>query len=211
MLGGRLGSVLFYEPLYYAQHPLEVLAVWKGGMSFHGALIGCGLAIWIFSRRNGANAWSAMDLCGAAVPIGLFFGRVANFINGEIFGRPTTAPWGMVFPNVAAYYPQFASIEPTPRHPSQLYEAALEGIVLFLVLRVLTHRWGSLKTPGLTVGAFLAGYGAARSTGELFRQPDPAHWLTVGPLTPGIAYSIPMIALGLYFIWAARARAAAPA
>ncbi len=210
-LGGRLGSVLFYNPSYYAENPIEILEVWKGGMSFHGALLGCGLAIWAFSRRNGANVWSTMDLCAAAVPIGLFFGRLANFVNGELFGRPTDLPWGMAFPYAAIVYPQFKDIEPAPRHPSQLYEAALEGLVLFFVLRLLTHRYGGLKSPGLAVGTFLAGYGLARSFCELFRQPDPDHWLTVGILTPGIAYSLPMVALGAYFIWAARARAKAGA
>jgi phosphatidylglycerol:prolipoprotein diacylglycerol transferase len=146
-----------------------------------------------------------MDLCAAAVPIGLFFGRVANFINGELFGRPTSVPWGMVFPE--AMY-QFAAIEPTPRHPSQLYEAFFEGLVLFLVLRWMTHRMGALKNPGLVSGAFLIGYGLARSFSELFRQPDPLHALTVGILTPGIAYSLPMIVLGLYFIRSARSRLA---
>lgn len=205
-LGGRLGSVLFYNPSYYAANPLEILQVWKGGMSFHGALLGCGAAVWAFSRRNGVNVWSAMDLCAAAVPIGLFFGRLANFVNAELFGRPTDMPWGMVFPYVEYVYPEFKGIEPTPRHPSQLYEAFFEGIVLFLALRLLTHRFDALKTPGLAVGAFLVGYGLARSFCELFRQPDPDHWLTVGILTPGIAYSLPMVALGLYFIWAARSR-----
>lgn len=210
ILGGRLGHVLFYEPAFYAANPLEIPQLWKGGMSFHGGLIGCGLAIYAFGRRNGVNVWSAMDLCAAAVPIGLFFGRIANFINGEVFGRPTSMPWGMVFPN-AAVFPGQAAIEPTPRHPSQLYEAALEGVVLFLALRLLTHSYEMLKSPGLTTGVFLAGYGLARSVSELFRQPDPTHWLTIPPLTPGIAYSIPMIALGLMFIWWARSRARAAA
>lgn len=201
VLGGRLGFVLFYEPIYYLSHPLEIVQVWRGGMAFHGALIGCGLAIWLFARRNGVSPWSAMDLCAAAVPIGLFFGRLANFVNGELFGRPTTMPWGMVFPE--AMY-QYAAIEPTPRHPSQLYEAFFEGLVLFLVLRWMTHRMRALKSPGLVAGTFMIGYGLARSFCELFRQPDPLHALTVGFLTPGIAYSIPMILLGLYFIRAAR-------
>jgi phosphatidylglycerol---prolipoprotein diacylglyceryl transferase len=206
IVGGRIGSVLFYEPGYYVNHPLEILQVWKGGMAFHGALIGCGLAIWLFARHKGVSMWSAMDVCAAAVPIGLFFGRLANFINGELFGRPTTAPWGMVFPRVVESYPEFAAIEPTPRHPSQLYEACAEGLALFVVLRVLTHVLGGLKRPGLVVGTFLIGYAIARSTCELFRQPDPAHAFTVGGLTPGIAYSIPMVALGVYFIHLARQR-----
>lgn len=209
LVGGRLGSVLFYEPGYYLAHPLDIVQVWKGGMSFHGALLGCGVAVWVFARRNGTNAWSTMDLCAAAVPIGLFFGRVANFVNGELFGRPTSLPWGMVFPDVVKTYPQFEAIEPAPRHPSQLYEAIFEGLLLFALLRVLTHRYLALKSPGLVVGTFLLGYGVARAFCELFRQPDPVHALTAGWLTPGIAYSIPMVLLGLYFVWAARTRAGA--
>ena len=206
ILGGRLGSVLFYEPGYYIQHPLEVLQVWKGGMAFHGALLGTGLAIWLFARRNGVSPWSTMDLCAAAVPIGLFFGRLANFINGELFGRPTTVPWGMVFPRAAQMYPEFASLEPTPRHPSQLYEAFCEGLLLFIALRLLTHVFGGLKRPGLVVSTFLIGYAIARSTCELFRQPDPAHAFTYGFLTPGITYSIPMLLLGVVFLQMARGR-----
>ena len=199
--GGRLGSILLYEPGYYLRHPLEIVQVWKGGMAFHGALLGTGLAIWLFARNYRTSVLSTMDLCAAAVPIGLVFGRIANFINGELWGRPTQVPWGMVFPEAARLYP---SIEPTLRHPSQLYEAALEGLVLFLVLRWLTHHRGALQTPGLVVGVFLVGYGIARSFCELFRQPDPAHAFTFGGLTPGIAYSIPMILLGLAFLRRAR-------
>jgi len=203
VLGGRLGFVILYEPAYYLAHPLEILQVWRGGMSFHGALVGCGIAITIFARRNGLSPWSAMDMCAAAVPIGLFFGRIANFINGELFGRPTPMPWGMVFPE--AMY-QYSAIEPTPRHPSQLYEAFFEGLVLFLVLRWMTHNRCALRNPGLVSGSFMVGYGLARSLCEFFRQPDPLHPLTIGILTPGIAYSIPMILAGLYFIWIARSR-----
>ena len=144
-----------------------------------------------------------MDLVCAAVPIGLFFGRIANFINGELFGRPTDVPWGMVFPEAALHYPD---VEPTPRHPSQLYEAALEGLVLFIVLRVLTHHFGALKRPGLVTGAFLTGYALARSTAELFREPHFAHAFNVGPLTAGIVYSIPMLLAGLFIIYLARTR-----
>jgi phosphatidylglycerol:prolipoprotein diacylglycerol transferase len=203
VLGGRLGFVLFYEPAYYLANPLDILAVWKGGMAFHGALVGCAVAIWIFARRNGVNPWSTTDLCTAAVPIGLFFGRIANFINGELFGRPTALPWGMVFPEAALHYP---AVEPTPRHPSQLYEALLEGVVLFIVLRILTHYFGALKRPGLISGTFLAGYALARSTAELFREPHFAHAFNVGPLTPGIVYSIPMLVAGLALIYYARTR-----
>jgi phosphatidylglycerol:prolipoprotein diacylglycerol transferase len=204
VLGGRFGFVLFYEPAYYLTHPLEIVQVWRGGMAFHGALIGCGVAIWLFAARNSVSPWSTMDLCAAAVPIGLLFGRIANFINGELFGRPTTMPWGMIFPE--AMY-QYASVEPTPRHPSQLYEAFFEGLVLFLLLRWMTHKQRALKSPGMVSGVFLIGYGLARSFCELFRQPDPLHAFTIGPLTPGIMYSIPMLLLGLYFVRAARLRA----
>ncbi len=206
IIGGRLGSVVFYEPGYYLRYPLDIFMIWKGGMAFHGALIGCGVAIWLFARQHGLQVSSVMDVSAAAVPIGLFFGRLANFINGELFGRPTTVPWGMVFPD-AARMREYETIEPIPRHPSQLYEAALEGLVLALVLRVLTHRRGGLQSPGLVTGTFLVGYGLARSFCELFRQPDPLHAFTVGPLTPGITYSIPMILLGLWFLAKARDRA----
>lgn len=204
VLGGRLGFVLFYEPGYYLANPQDIAAVWKGGMSFHGALAGCAIAVWIFARRNGINGWSTADLCTAAVPIGLFFGRIANFINGELFGRPTSLPWGMVFPEARLHYPD---IEPTPRHPSQLYEAALEGLLLFIVLRILTHRYGALKRPGLVSGAFLTGYALARSISEeFFRQPHFGHALNVGPLTVGTVYSIPLLIFGLILIYLARTR-----
>ncbi len=203
VLGGRLGFVIFYEPSYYLANPGDIIAVWKGGMAFHGALVGCLIAIWVFARRNGVNPWSTGDLVTAAVPIGLFFGRIANFINGELFGRPTTLPWGMVFPEAALHHPD---VEPTPRHPSQLYEAVLEGLVLFLVLRLMTHYFGALKRPGLVSGVFLAGYALARSTSELFREPHFAHAFNIGPLTPGIVYSIPMLLLGLLVVHLARTR-----
>ncbi len=203
MLGGRLGFILFYEPRHYLSNPLEIAMIWQGGMAFHGALLGCGLAIYIFSVRNHCNPLSAMDACAAAVPIGLFFGRLANFINGELWGRPTTIPWGMVFPEAQRSYPD---IEPVLRHPSQLYEAALEGLALFLLLRLLTHRYGALQSPGLVTGMFLLGYGVARSFCELFRQFDPGHAFSNYGFTPGIVYSIPMVLLGLWFIRSAQTR-----
>ena len=203
VLGGRLGFVLFYEPSYYLANPQDILAIWKGGMSFHGAFVGCGIAIWIFARRSGFNPWSTSDLCTAAVPIGIFFGRIANFINGELFGRPTDVSWGMVFPEARLHYPD---VEPTPRHPRQLYEAVLEGLVLFIVLRLLTHWYGGLKHPGLITGTFLVGYALARSTSEFFREPHFAHAFNMGPLTPGIAYSIPMFLVGAVVIYVARTR-----
>ncbi len=201
IVGGRLGSVLLYEPGYYLSNPVEIPQVWRGGMAFHGALIGCGIAIWMFAHWIRASPWSAMDLCAAAVPLGLFFGRLANFINAELWGRPTEVAWGMVFPNAG----------PAVRHPSQLYEAALEGLVLFALLWVLVHKRSALKTPGLVTGVFLAGYALARMFCEFFREPDPLHALTVAPLTPGIAYSIPMLLLGAWFIKQAQARTSAAA
>ncbi len=199
--GGRLGFVLFYEPGYYLANPLDIPAIWKGGMAFHGALLGCGVAIWLFAHNNKLNPYSAMDLCAAAVPIGLLFGRLANFINGELWGRPTNVWWGMVFPEAKFYFP---NSEPQPRHPSQLYEAGLEGLALFLILRFMTHKLRALEQPGQVTGAFLAGYGVFRSFCELYRQPDPLHALTYYGLTPGIAYSIPMVMLGAWFVWRAR-------
>jgi phosphatidylglycerol---prolipoprotein diacylglyceryl transferase len=200
LLGGRLGHVLFYEPLHYLQYPLDVVAVWRGGMAFHGGLVGSIVAIVLFARRVNANPWSALDACAAAVPIGLFFGRIANFINGELWGRPTTVPWAMVFPGKAG------GLE---RHPSQLYEAFLEGLVLFALLWWMSHRMAALRRPGMVAGTFLIGYGLARSFCELFREPDAGHFLNLGPLTAGIFYSVPMIVAGALILREAARRTAA--
>ncbi len=199
LLGGRMGYVLFYEPAYFLSHPADIIAVWHGGMAFHGALLGSILAIVFFARQQGVNPWSVLDLCASATPMGLFFGRLANFINGELWGRPSDVAWSMIFPHPAS--------GGVPRHPSQLYEAALEGLVLFLVLRYLTHSKLALRNPGLVGGAFAAGYGIARSTCEFFREPDPGHWLTLGPFTAGIFYSLPMIAAGLWAVMRALRKA----
>jgi phosphatidylglycerol---prolipoprotein diacylglyceryl transferase len=198
LLGGRLGYALFYEPRFFLAHPLEIPAVWNGGMSFHGALIGSIIATIVFARRIAASPWSVMDLTAAAVPMGLFFGRLANFVNGELWGRPSTLPWAMVFPG--------AGME--PRHPSQLYEALLEGVLLFAVLWWLTQRHAALRRPGELAGAFLIGYGLARSFSELFRAPDPGHMLTIPPFTAGIVYSLPMVVAGILIVRAARRRVA---
>jgi phosphatidylglycerol---prolipoprotein diacylglyceryl transferase len=203
LLGGRLGYVLFYEPRFFLTHPLDILAVWNGGMAFHGALIGTIIAMIVFARRIGVNSWSVMDVCAASTPMGLFFGRLANFINSELWGRPSTVPWAMVFPDPHA--------GPLPRHPSQLYEAALEGLVLFAVLRWLTHYRMALDRPGFVAGTFLVGYGLARSFCEFFREPDPGHWLTFGPFTAGIFYSLPMIVAGIYMMRASEPRVPAAA
>jgi len=189
--GGRIGYVLFYNPSLIWTAPLQTFAIWNGGMSFHGGLIGVTLAGVLYARRNGLDALRLGDMFAAAVPIGLFFGRIANFINGELYGRPWDGPWSMVFP---------ADPLQTPRHPSQLYEAALEGLVLFAVLRFASHHRRALARPGLMTGLFLAGYGLARSLVETVRQPDihmPS--LPLG-LTMGMTLSIPMIALGAYLV-----------
>lgn len=194
ILGGRLGQVLLYDPEYYFSHPSEILAVWKGGMSFHGALVASGLLILLFARHYKVAARSIMDLCCAAVPIGIFFGRIANFINSEHWGRPTEAAIGMVFPNGGA----------VPRHPSQLYEAALEGLVMFVIIRIATHYLLALKKPGLVTGIWLTWYALARGFCEIFREPEPDHILNIGPFTAGQVYCLPMLLIGLYLIWRAR-------
>jgi phosphatidylglycerol---prolipoprotein diacylglyceryl transferase len=197
LVGGRLGNVLFYEPGYYLQNPLEIPAVWKGGMAFHGGLLGSIVAIVLFARRNRVNAWSALDVCAAATPMGLFFGRIANFINAELWGRPSDVPWAFVFPGAG----------PMPRHASQLYEAALEGLVLFALLWWLAQARLALHKPGVVAGTFLAGYGVARSFCELFREPD----FNIGPLSAGVLYSLPMVVAGIWMIRTALRRMAASA
>ena len=195
VLGGRLGYVLFYRPGYYFSHPLESLYVWQGGMSFHGGLLGVVVVMLLFAWRRRLNWAAGGDLLTCAAPVGLFFGRIANFVNGELFGRPSDAPWAMAFPRGG----------PLPRHPSQLYEAALEGLVLFVILFVLATRSRALERPGLLAGVFFTGYAVARAIAELFRQPD-AHigFLALGA-TMGQLLSIPVLVLGLCLIgWAMR-------
>ena len=189
ILGGRLGYVLFYNANFYLAHPDEILSVWKGGMSFHGGVVGTALAIYILAKRKKIPVLSLADVCTAAVPIGLFLGRIANFIKPELWGRPTDVPWAMVFPGGG----------PSPRHPSQLYEAALEGLVLFLVL-YLAIKMGALRRPGLVTGLFATGYGVARIVCEFFREPDPQLGFLLGRATMGMLLSLPMIAVGLVFI-----------
>jgi phosphatidylglycerol---prolipoprotein diacylglyceryl transferase len=189
IFGGRLGYVLFYNAGYYLAHPAEILAVWKGGMSFHGGLAGTVLAIYVLATRKRISVLSLADVCAAAVPIGLFLGRVANFIKPELWGRPAGVPWAMVFPGAG----------PFPRHPSQLYEAGLEGLVLFLVL-YFAIRLGALRRPGLVAGLFAAGYGIARITCEFFREPDPQLGFLFGGTTMGMLLSLPLIAIGVALI-----------
>ena len=189
ILGGRLGYVLFYNPSHFLAHPLEILQLWQGGMSFHGGFLGCVLAVMLFAWRRGIPTLTLGDLTCAVGPIGLFLGRLANFINAELWGRPTSVPWGVVFPGAG----------PLPRHPSQLYEAALEGLVLLIVLGLMV-RGGALKRPGLILGVFAVGYGAARIFCEFFREPDPQLGFIWGGLTMGMVLSLPLMLAGLGFL-----------
>jgi phosphatidylglycerol:prolipoprotein diacylglycerol transferase len=186
ILGGRIGYVLFYNLPVFVAHPLQIFELWNGGMSFHGGVTGCIVAIVGFALHRGIPMLSLGDVTTAVAPIGLFLGRIANFINGELWGRPTDLPWAMVFPNGG----------PIPRHPSQLYEAALEGIVLFTVLNVLV-RLGALKRPGVVTGCFGVGYGIARITCEFFREPDVQLGFLWGGLTMGMLLCIPLMLIGI--------------
>jgi phosphatidylglycerol:prolipoprotein diacylglycerol transferase len=186
ILGGRTGYVLFYNFPRFAENPLQILELWNGGMSFHGGVLGCCVAIVLFALRRRIPILSLGDVTAAVAPIGLFLGRLANFINGELWGRPTDVPWAMVFPNGG----------PVPRHPSQLYEATLEGIVLFIVLGLMV-RAGWLKRPGVITGAFAIGYGVARITCELFREPDVQLGFLWKGLTMGMLLCIPLILGGI--------------
>lgn len=197
VVGGRLGYVLLYKPGYYFAHPLEIPAIWSGGMSFHGGAIGVLVALVLFARARAIPVASLADVAAASAPIGLFFGRIANFINSELWGRPSDVPWAVVFPNGG----------PLPRHPSQLYEAALEGLVLFLVLHILISRFDALKKPGVVFGAFIAGYGVARTVAEFFREPDAHIGYIAGFLTMGMILSLPMVVVGLAIAWWAARRA----
>lgn len=190
ILGGRLGYVLFYKPGYYLANPLEAAYVWQGGMSFHGGALGVILAMALFSRKRGIAFLPLADMVVCAVPIGLFFGRIANFINGELFGRPTDVPWAVVFPRGG----------PEPRHPSQLYESFLEGLVLFLILTALWRYTRLYERPGAMGGVFLMGYGAFRFFVEFFREPDAHLGYLVSGATMGQFLSLPMIVFGLWLV-----------
>ena len=234
ILGGRIGYVLFYQPALIWTHPVQVLRIWDGGMSFHGGLIGVTAALFGFAATNmvagmpkgwrppgervgplQAAPWLVQktlalgDLIAPAVPIGLFFGRIANFINGELWGRPTSLPWGMVFCNdnirrtYAGIYPGGCPVG--ARHPSQIYEALCEGLILFLVLAWAVWRGGWLKSKGRVVGLFLTGYGVARLVLENFREPDEFMPDALrGHVTMGMLLSAPMIVVGLWLIWRTR-------
>jgi len=188
VLGGRLGYVLFYKPGYYLSEPLQILALWHGGMSFHGGALGVIVALILFCRRNHLSILAFGDLLCCVVPLGLLFGRIANFVNGELFGRPAAAdlPWAMLFPGGG----------PVPRHPSQLYEAGLEGLVLLLMMHFLWRQPSLRARPGLLSGVFLAGYGVARAISEFFRQPDDFLGFLWGGATMGQLLSIPLMIAG---------------
>jgi phosphatidylglycerol:prolipoprotein diacylglycerol transferase len=195
IFGGRLGYVLFYNPAYFAAHPLEILQLWNGGMSFHGGFLGCVAAVMLFGWKRNIRILSLGDLTCAVAPIGLFLGRLANFINAELWGRASDVPWAIVFPGAG----------PQPRHPSQLYEAVLEGLVLFLVLYMLIQS-GALRRPGLILGAFALGYSITRSLAEFFREPDVQLGFLWGGMTMGMMLSIPLALAGIILIGQAMRR-----
>ncbi len=184
--GGRIGFVLFYNLSYYVREPLQIFQVWHGGMSFHGGMAGLALATWLFARKRGIVFLTLMDIIAAVAPVGLFFGRIANFVNGELYGRASNISWAVMFPRGGN----------VPRHPSQLYEAGLEGILLFMLLMLAVWKFRALKKPGLTTGLFLTGYGIARFTVEFFREPDAQLGFLFAHATMGQFLSLPMIAAG---------------
>jgi phosphatidylglycerol:prolipoprotein diacylglycerol transferase len=199
ILGGRLGYVLFYRPGYYVTAPWEALYVWQGGMSFHGGMLGVVLALLWFCRSQRLDPFLVADRVVTVVPIGLLLGRLANFANGELWGRVTGVPWGMVFPNGG----------PEPRHPSQLYQAFLEGACLLVLLQALVRIPAIRARAGMLSGIFLIGYGIARLIGEVFRQPDPHLGFLFGGVTMGQLLSLPMVAAGAWLVLRARRRPAA--
>lgn len=194
ILGGRIGYILFYNLPVYIDNPAEALKVWHGGMSFHGGALGVILAMILFSLKRKAPLLRLTDLVCCAVPIGLFFGRLANFINGELFGRVTDVSWGVVFPNGGAL----------PRHPSQLYEAFLEGLELFTIMMIMAHRFAIREKPGTLSGVFLIGYGVSRMIVECFREPDEQLGYLFQIVTMGQILSAPMIVFGAFLIIRAR-------
>ena len=189
VLGGRLGQVLFYEPGYYFSHPLEILAVWKGGMAFHGGFLGVLVAMWLWGRKAGKTFFQVTDFIAPLVPLGLLAGRIGNFINGELWGRvaDATLPWAMVFPQV----------DRLPRHPSPLYQAAGEGLLLFVILWLFSARQRAL---GQVSGMFLIGYGVLRSVAEFFREPDAGIFGFSYTVSMGQWLSLPMILVGLWLL-----------
>ncbi|MHA7968510.1 prolipoprotein diacylglyceryl transferase [Rhizobium sp. CAU 1783] len=201
VLGGRIGYILFYDFASVAANPLRAIEIWNGGMSFHGGFLGATLAMVFFARRHAIPLWSLFDIVASVAPLGLLFGRIANFINGELWGRPSDVPWAMAFPTGG----------PFPRHPSQLYEALLEGLVIFVVLQIVGRVFRGFRSPGLVTGCFVSLYALARITVEFFREPDPQlGYLAGGWLTMGMVLSLPMLAVGLWALVRARRTATQP-
>ena len=221
IVGGRLGFVLFYQPAYYLANPIDILKIWQGGMAFHGGLLGVIFAVWWTCRKHGAPLANITDAVALSVPPALFLGRVANFINAELWGRPTDLPWGVIFPGEAAQNCPGVT-GPCACHPSQLYEAGLEGLILGLLLFFVVYRRGWFQTPWAVTGLFMAGYGTGRFVVEFFRQPDADFQSPTNPLgyalqlgdyglTMGQILSLPMIVIGLSLVLWARRRGAAQA
>ena len=202
VVGGRIGFILFYDlPLYLAD-PSLIFQIWKGGMSFHGGIIGTTIAMILFARKRGISVWSLFDVVATVCVIGLFLVRIANFINGELYGGLSDLPWAVVFPGQ----------EPFARHPSQLYEAGLEGLLTGILLAVMVFRFGALKRPGLVAGIFVSLYAASRIAVEFVRVPDAqVGYLFGGWLTMGMVLSVPMLLLGLWAIWRSNRMATKPA
>lgn len=188
IIGGRLGYVIFYQPGYFIENPGQIPVIWQGGMSFHGGMLGVVVALFLFAQHRKLNPLSVADAAACAVPIGLFFGRIANFINGELYGRASDVSWAMVFPN--------GGLE--PRHPSQLYEAFLEGLMTFAILTALVFVFNFGKRPGLLTGMFLVIYSLSRIVVELFREPDAFLGFVVSGITMGQVLSLPMLLIGIY-------------
>lgn len=216
ILGGRLGFVLVYQPEYYLSHPAQILQVWEGGMSFHGGLAGATLAGFLYARRHGIPPSAIGDSMAMVIPVGLGLGRISNFINAELWGHPTTLPWGVMFPGTGSVCPPDWMVL-CARHPTQLYEAGLEGLLLGLVMWLIVTRFGALKRPWLVTGVFLTIYGLSRILVEVWRMPDdqflaedPAGYvIRLGDfgLTMGQTLSLPMVAIGLALILWSRRRA----
>jgi phosphatidylglycerol---prolipoprotein diacylglyceryl transferase len=195
VLGGRLGYVLFYNPLHYATHPLDIVRMWDGGMSFHGGFLGVVVALFLYGRRIGTTLDRLLDLGAAVTPFGLGLGRLANFVNGELWGRPSDVPWAMIFP---------ADPLQVPRHPSQLYEAVVEGLVLYIVIWIAIHRFKALSHPGRAAGLFALGYGLSRIFIEFFREPDGQLGYFLGFITMGMILSLPLVAIGIWLLLRSR-------
>jgi phosphatidylglycerol:prolipoprotein diacylglycerol transferase len=219
VIGGRLGFVLFYEPTAFISNPMQIFITWEGGMAFHGGLLGVITAVLLFARVNNVPFLSLGDLCAAVVPFGLFFGRIANFINAEMYGRVTDVSWAVQFPYEMLLRPDTAAHEIFhatglnslgPRHPTQIYEAILEGIVIFFLIRYFTHTRHALKRPGLASGIFMIAYGVARITVEYFKEWDYAQFFTTAYFSEGMIYSLPMLVLGVYLIAYANRAALTP-